>query len=285
MMIPSHFDPRLIRQLLAAAGVTVLLAGCGGGGGGGSAAGPAAGNPPPAASPSAGGIWDARTSNGASASFYITEDGRLWSVTPIDALAAGIAFGSGAVSLDANNRVSGGYEAKGILPDPVSAIPGVLTCDLAGTVNPRATLQVDLGCSDSNGPILDESLTFFSRPGYDQDSDLATIAGNYTLAQLAGTNTLNIAGDGTVFGMFNNGPNCTVNGQVALIDPDYNLYDVSWTLSSCIVAVFQDYEGAQFTGVASMITEPGQPAGSFYLLMTGNVDGQLRSISLIYEPT
>ena len=238
---------------------------------------------PPTGNQSPGGIWRGTTAKGGSASFYVTEDGRLWSTTPIDSLVTGVAFGSGSLVVD-ENTVSGGYEAKGVLPDPVSAVSGILTCGVDGDLTERATLALDLACSDATGPVWDDAVILQYQTEYEQGSDLSTIAGNYTLAPLAATNMLNIAGDGTLFGMYNNGADCTVNGLVALIDARFNLYDVSWTFSAC-ANFFPDFQSTQFQGIAHMVTAPGQPAGSFYLLMTGYVDEQLRSISVIYEPT
>ena len=145
-------------------------------------------------------------------------------------------------------------------------------------------MALDLSCSDASGPVWNESATLFYQTDYEQNSSLAIIAGNYTLGPIAATNTLNIAGDGRIFGMYDNGPACTVSGQVSLLDPAYNLYDIQWTFSSC-GPILPDYEGIQFTGIATIPTIPSLPSGSFYLLMTGNVAGDFRSISVIYEPT
>ena len=262
-----------------------LLVSCGGGGSTAPAGAPAPTGTspvPPTANQSPGGIWGGLTSSGDSATFYVTEDGRLWSVTQVNTT-TGPSFGAGLLDVTAGNQISGGYEAKGILPDPVSPLPGVLTCQLMGEVTQRTRMALDLSCSDATGPVWGESATLFYQSGYEQDSSLATIAGNYTLGPLAATNTLNIAGNGAVFGMYDNGASCTVNGQVSLIDPVYNLYDVNWTFSSC-VSPLATHEGAEFSGMATM-TGPGAPAGSFYLLMTGDVAGNFRSISVIYEPT
>ncbi len=260
-----------------------LVTGCGGGGGPSQAPGITPGGPPAGVNQSPGGIWAGLTASGGNASFYVTEDGRLWSITPVDAT-TGPTFGAGSLRVTNGNAVRGGYEAKGILPDPVSPSPGVLTCELNGTITERARLTLDLSCSDANGPLWDDSVTLLYQSGYTLGSDLATIAGNYTLAPLAATNMLNIAADGTVFGMYANGPSCTVNGQVSLIDPAYNLYDVNWTFSNCLSSLL-NFEGAGFNGIATMTSDPVAPAGSFYLLMTGAVDGQFRAISVVYEPT
>ena len=270
---------------LGAISIVLLVTACGGGGAPG---GPPPGGAPPGGPPtinqSPGGIWGGLTDSGENATFWVAEDGRLWSVTPVS-VTTGPTFGAGALDVTNGDAVSGAYEAKGVLPDPVSPFPGVLTCQMAGTVTERSVMSVDLGCADASGPVWEESATLFYQTDYDRDSSLSTIAGNYTLgfAALAATNTLNIAGDGTVFGMYDNGPSCTVNGQVSLIDPAYNLYDIQWTFSSC-VSPFPSFEGSQFSGIATM-TSLGPPAGSFYLLMTGNVGGDFRSISVIYEPT
>jgi hypothetical protein len=116
---------------------------------------------------------------------------------------------------------------------------------------------------------------------YDIDSSLAEIAGNYTLTVNAATNTLNINGDGTLFGMYHNGPRCTVNGTVSLIDSGFNLYRVEFSFSTC--SFISRYEGVTMTGFASR-NVPGQKAGAFMLMLTALIDGRVEFTSVLYEP-
>lgn len=95
------------------------------------------------------------------------------------------------------------------------------------------------------------------------------------------TNSLTIAKDGTIFGVYHNGQQCTVNGRVDLIDARFNLYRFEFSFSSC--QVFQQYEGQTLTGLAAR-SLPGTAANSFMLLITGVIDGRLESISVTYEP-
>ncbi len=146
----------------------------------------------------------------------------------------------------------------------------------------RVSMTLTLECSDASGPVWEDTVSLIYTDRYELAAGLDTIAGNYTLGFRPATNTLNINSDGTVFGMYHNGPNCTVNGTVSLPDPAYNLYRMEWTLSSC-VSPFPDYEGGQLSGIA--VKDPSVNApGSFYLLMTGNIDGDFRSISVLYDP-
>ena len=195
----------------------------------------------------------------------------------------GPTFGAGALSVSNGNQLAGSYEAKGIQPDPTAPRPELLNCDLDGTVMERVQIDIAIECSDASGPVWDVSATLLYSPRYDQGSSLDTIAGNYTLPFNTATNMLNINNDGVVFGMYHNGPNCTVNGQVSLVDPLLNLYLVEWTFANCVFP-FPQYDGGQLTGVAVMNPSPLAPPDSFYLLLTGDVDGEFRSISVQYEP-
>jgi hypothetical protein len=122
-------------------------------------------------------------------------------------------------------------------------------------------------------------------PAYDTDSSLADIAGNYTFPPKPQTNTLNINASGVVFGMLDNGPNCTVNGQVQIIDARFNLYRFEIQLSLCQGITGQLYNGTTFRGFAAR-NLIGMRAGAFILLLTGTgtVTGPFQFFSLLYEP-
>ena len=119
--------------------------------------------------------------------------------------------------------------------------------------------------------------------GYESGSSLADLAGNYTLRFQPATNALNIAADGAIFGTYDNGPDCTVNGTANIIDPAYGLIEVSWTFSQCSDPLGL-YEGVSMTGFAIKSLIPNADPGSYYFLLTGQNLRGLYSISVLFDP-
>jgi hypothetical protein len=95
-------------------------------------------------------------------------------------------------------------------------------------------------------------------------------------------NLLTVHPDGTLSGLYQNGPRCAIGGRATVIHPDFNLYRFEMTLSAC--TFLSRYEGVTFSGFATH-NLPGQVAGSFYLLATAILDGRIEFMSLIYQPT
>ena len=259
--------------------VLFLLAGCGGGGDGGGAA-PAAVNSPAPTQQSAGGMWFSVAGASSGMSLMIAETGDLRVVMPPSG-SSGPAFGFGAVTVT-GNRVEGTLKTRAGTPAP-GAPPGLeLDCTVTGTVSTRAALQLTTVCIDRAGSSTTTSISLMYDARYDADSSLADIAGNYTLPVNTATNTLNINADGTVFGLYHNGPRCTLNGTVSVIDSDFNLYRFEVLFSNCTVLA-STYDGATMTGFATR-NVPGQKAGAFLLMLTAVINGRLEFVSVIYEP-
>lgn len=266
---------------LATAAIGLLVASCGGGSSGesGSLA------PPPATvtAQSPGGIWLALDSNAGPVQFFISETGTVRSIFDVEAVTDGATFGAGSVAITGTDEVNGVLQAKGIQsaggPPPVD-----LSCALSGTVRERLSLQLDVVCSDNKGIVYDESYELRPEPAYFAGSSLVDIAGNYTLPSSPGTNTLSITADGTLFGIYHNGANCTVNGSVSLIDPAFSFLDVEWTMANC-TDPFGIYGGATLSGFAMESPDPNDPPGSYYFLLTGVNDLGFFSISVTFERT
>ena len=258
------------------------LAGCGGGGGGNGA--PTTQTPPPANAQSPGGAWFVLDSNSKPVLLYISEAGDVRSIFDVAAVTAGPTFGAGSIDITGTDSINGVLLASGILPFPGGSAPVDLSCTLSGTVRERASLTVHIVCSDNSAIVYDENFTMTPQPGYDTGSSLDAIAGNYTLMFSPATNMLNIVADGTLFGMYDNGANCMVNGVVSIIDANYSFFDVEWTMTSCTDPI-GIYEGAVMTGFAMQSPSPSLPQGSYYFILTGqSAQGQF-TISVLYEPT
>ncbi|MGI9248721.1 MAG: hypothetical protein ACR2QI_06870, partial [Woeseiaceae bacterium] len=132
--------------------------------------------------------------------------------------------------------------------------------------------------------VYDEALTLtYDQRAYERESSLDALAGDYTLDFQPDTNSLSISGDGTLFGMFHNGARCMINGTAAIIDADYTLIEITWTMSGC-TDLFGIYEGVEMSGFAMANPVPTGDPGSFYLLLTGQARDGVYSVSVIYEP-
>lgn len=271
----------MIAARVAAIILVVTCAACGGGGGGTPAVAPAPVNtPPPAASQqSAGGMWFAVSGGASPMTLMITENGEMRVSAPPTA-SSGPAFGYGVVAVT-GNRVAGSFETRTIQPSPTSPPGGELECTFEGTVSTRVSMQATVVCTDEAGGATTASLAFHYDARYETDSSLALIAGNYTLPTNAAGNSLNINGDGTLFGVYENGPRCTLNGRVEIVDASFNLYRFEVLFSNC--TVLKHFEGVTMTGLATRDL-PGQKAGAFHLLITAVVGGRIEFASLIYEP-
>lgn len=224
-------------------------------------------------------MWFALTGGSTAMTLMIAETGEMRVTAPPTA-SSGPAFGYGAVVVT-NNRVAGSFETRAIQPSPTGPIGAELDCTFDGTVSTRVSMQATVVCTDIAGSANTTALTFRYDSRYDMDSSLALIAGNYTMAPNAAGNSLNINGDGTLFGVYQNGPRCTLNGRVAIVDANFNLYRFEVLFSSC--TVLPQFEGVTMTGFATRDL-PGQKAGAFHLLMTAMVAGRLDFVSVVYEP-
>jgi hypothetical protein len=261
-----------------------LCAGCGGSGGGSSPAStPAPANTPAVTQQSAGGMWFALPNPGTSspvASLMIAETGDL-KITMPATTTSGPAFGHGAVTV-VGNSVQGSFETRAIASGPIGSAGATLRCTVSGTVATRVSLQLTSDCTDGAGVTTTTAMNLLYDSRYEADSSLADIAGNYTFSVSSATNSLNINGDGTLFGMYANGPRCTLNGTVSIIDPNFNLYRFEVRFSNCTFLA-QQYEGVTMTGLATR-NLPGQKPGAFLLLMTAVINGRLEFASVLYEP-
>ena len=247
------------------------------------------GIPPVTTMQSPGGQWLGFDSQSRLVNLLISEDGNVRGFLELGAAMEPPAFTAGTVSVSDGDAISGVMRGQDLLSFPPVFLLGGLpapnpySCSISGTVTERASMNVQITCSDDTSLVYDEALMLTPQPGYLQASSLSAIAGNYTLSTNPATNILNVAEDGTVFGMFDNGPTCTVNGTVSIIDSRYSLLDVSWTLSSC-TDLLGFAEGGEYSGFAMPSPDPGAP-DSYYFLLIRELPDSLSLISVIYDPT
>lgn len=251
-----------INMLFLASSITA----CGGGGGGGSGDSAA---PPPAADEAIGGIWVGTDSSGTEIVALSTESGRVhW----VSAETGEQGFGTGSVD---GSAVTFNYTYVAPLGASLSDGSSSANCVATGTIQERQSLTVTTNCTTDSGGSFSNSASMAYDSLYDRDSSLAIIAGNYDDAGL----TFNIAGNGVIF---EQDPDtaCVLNGQVTIIDPQFNAYDMSVTLSSC-QGEFSILNGAAFTGLATLDNTITPEV--IVIAQTGTVEGIIVSAVIAME--
>lgn len=273
---------------IAVIAAALLATACGGGDGSSDVA---------AGAPSAGGMWFS-VGGDEPLTLYIAEDGEL--------RASGASIGTGSVTVSLDGQLSGtvrrvplsvsGFTSVAVVRPPAAPAAPTLadrsaeqSCTVSGTVSPRTVLTATFACTSASGATTTRryDLAYFA-PGYEVPASLDRLGGNYTLAFAPNGNTLNVNSDGEVFGMYNNGWRCTVNGRFRSIDARFNLLRAEWTFSNCAVPASRRFEGVTFTGFVRRNTGVASDAfgpDALYLLLTGSVQGQLTQISVFYERT
>jgi hypothetical protein len=248
---------------------------------------------PPATLQSPGGNWAGTDSMGRRVNLVIDETGKLRAFIQFFGNTEPPVFFAGSVSVSGTEQLAGAMRGQSVFglaffPLPVDDIPAVIapvvySCSISGTVRERTRLSAQITCSDDASIRFDESVNLLLDPNYLTGSSLEAIAGNYTMEFKPSTNMLNIAADGTVFGMYDGGPTCTVNGRVSEIDTRFSLLDVEWTMSAC-TDLFGFYEGAVFDGFSTRTPNPTRP-NSYYFMLTWERPEGLSVISVNYDPT
>jgi len=233
----------------------VILSGCGGGGGGS----PAATLPPPSVNQDIGGIWEGTDSGGTAIVALVTESGRLhWLAETGEQ-----GFGTGSVN---GSAVTFNYtlvsELGFTFPDGSTSA----TCTGSGTIQQRQTLAVTVNCTTTLGTTSSASASLTYNAIYDLDSALSVVAGNYDDEGLV----FNVNANGVIFEQ-EPVTGCVTNGQITIIDPNFNAYDVSMSLSSC-VAPFDVLNGTTFTGLA-ILDNTAPPPDELVIALTGAVQG------------
>ncbi len=146
------------------------------------------------------------------------------------------------------------------------------SCTAAGTIRERQSLSLTTDCTTDLGADSTVSALLLYDNLYDRDSSLATIAGTYNDF----TVILTIDANGV---LFEQDPltGCVFNGQVSIIDNDFNAYDVLLDVSGC-GSTIDILNGSVFAGIATLDNIPGNP-DVFVAGLSGNVAGVIVAIS------
>lgn len=239
---------------LSCASLAALLYGCGG-------ADPASPDPPvvmalssPSSSGAAtvplGGMWAAPASGtaGLSASYLltssfvlVTETGETFEATGADAPDSTVSFGGVA----ATSSGFSGQVSTVTAPD-AQACP---TPFCAPTETDAVAGDVGAGLTLNGAPMAASAL-------YEQASSLNAVAGTWSSAY----GQITIDGAGIVTGLESGGRfgpqgNCVISGQVSLIDPKFNAYDITLSFGSCIESAPEG--GAGGNGIFTLLRAQG----------------------------
>jgi hypothetical protein len=220
-------------RFLSAILATFALAACGGGGGGGNP------NPTPPANQSVGGIWVGTVPGGNDVVGLITENGSFHFIDEF-----GQGFGTALVSN--GNQVSANYTFVANLGTTFSDGSTRATCTRSGTVVERQSLTVNSQCTSTAGNTSQVSVTLAFNALYNRDASLATIAGNYDDSG----DVLNITSSGVLFEQ-DATDGCVLNGQVTVVNPAYNAYEVQFSVSNCN-ANLAELNGTSWAGIAAL---------------------------------
>ena len=184
-----------------------------------------------------GGAWKGTDNNGVEILALSTDSGRLHWIAPSTGEQG---FGTGSiigVVLTINYTYVAPFGFK--LADGSASA----SCTGSGVLGERSRFDASATCTTTLGGSINNGATLIYDALYDRDSSLALIAGNYDNSGLV----INVTANGVVFEQ-DPTSGCIVNGQISIIDPQYNAYDVSITYSNCVgdSAVLN---GATFTGL------------------------------------
>ena len=133
--------------------------------------------------------------------------------------------GTGQVS---GNQITGsgtGHAAPGTTLADGSTVANVTIS--VGTVSERASLDLTVGAAGTSTSV---STTFDN--SYDRGSDLATVAGAYSSFDIFGDPaSFSVDANGIITSQSNSG--CVANGQISIIDANFNAYNVTLDVTSC----------------------------------------------------
>jgi hypothetical protein len=224
-------------RLIAVLG-TLILTACSSGGG--DAAPPA----PPPVNQSVGGIWQGVDNSGNDIVALVTEDGEFRFLDMTNE-----AQGFGTATVANGNAVTLSYTFVAPLGFTLDDGSTSATCTGSGTVQERQALSVSVNCTTALNNAYTASAALTYNATYDRDSSLATIAGLYD--DLG--NVLSIDSNGVLFEQDAN-DGCVFNGQVSVVDPAWNAYRFTFTVSNC-TGQYAPMNGSSWTGIATLELE------------------------------
>jgi hypothetical protein len=175
------------------------------------------------------------------------------------------------------DRVTSTLVGAGLLGTPLWDGSASGTGTVSGTIWERSTIVGTQDFTTTAGGRTVSSLALTYQSMYDDNSSLATIAGNYADALGLSGGVLNIASNGTLF-LQDPASGCVINGQVSIINAAYNAYGIRFSYSSC-TGLDSALNGVTFTGLAGYDAGAGQAIA----LVQGSVGGIPFANAFVFE--
>jgi hypothetical protein len=153
-----------------------------------------------------------------------------------------------------------------------------------GTVDSGASIRAALSFTPTGGTQETSTWTLAFQSLSNTASSLSAVAGTYTsgTAFVGGVDPMSrasvtISSSDVIYGQ-GSGSGCVLNGSVTVGDSSYDIYEVTYTLSSC-TGTYAALNGVQFTGLAVLNTKttPDQ----FLIGVTGQAAGDSRHYGLV----
>ena len=238
-----------------------LLSACGGGGGNtGSSGSPL----PQAKNQSPGGIWQTQyiETSGPTAgdtikgvaiideagSFYFAERDQTNGCVTIgfgQAMVSGSTISGNVDEAAATYSLTPGVNTNCTFPDGSTSGTGTIS----GTITQQSSMTItDSGTTSLGTALGTETHTWTFNNLYDNPSSLSVVAANYW----DGNNTFSVNGNGAIFEQ-DPTSGCVINGQLSLINPQYDVYSISLSFASC-TGNAAAANGHTMTGLATLDT-------------------------------
>ena len=225
---------------------------------------------------SVGGIWFGTDSDGDQIIALITETGRFHLLDEFGFQ------GSGVLSVSSANEISADFQTVPPIGAQFADSSPFADCSIGGSIVERSALDGTVGCTTSGGSESSVTVNLSYQAIYELDSSLAMITGTWTDSSDPGTDVVNVDATGLITGQDGGASGCVYSGQVTLIDPKFNVYEIEWTYSSCNGD--SELDGATFSGLGA-IDNSVSPT-EFVLAATGESGfGNPVSLVLFFEQT
>jgi len=146
------------------------------------------------------------------------------------------------------------------------------TATVSGTVQARTSMSALHTITSASGGQTTGTMSLNNVMSHGADSSLELVAGNYVVAFGEIGGVLNITNQGDMF-LQDPVSGCVVNGEIAILNSNFNVYDVRMLLSNC-TGSHSILNGLTFGGLAEAIFENTFTyADGVLALVSGYVDG------------
>ncbi len=201
--------------------------------------------PTPPASQAIGGIWQGTDSNADALLAFTTEKGKFQLIKDNGAQGHGTATANGTmVSIDYTLVPPYG---KLLVDGSTFSV-----CHSHGIIAQRQLMNLSTDCTTELDTSTSATVLLSYNLLYERDSSLETIAGMYNDA----AQILTVDSNGVLFEQ-NSITGCVLNGQLSVINSEFNLYDIEFDLADC-TGLSDVFNGSTFAGLATL-DDTGNP--------------------------